>query len=504
MSRVRVPASQDFASESAFCCYWCWCFVAPDNPRVFPRFQAKMTADQAKERILLVLFGLLPEAIFDSTLIPLFPFIVRHLLPNEPESNVGYYTGILGSSFYMPLFIMNVVWGAASDRVGRKPILLIGMLVSMLTTLGLGLSLSFPLTLGCRVVAGLFGANSTIAKGMIGDISRDQRARAWGYAMYGSVYGLSGILGPLLGGLLANPVVIYPNWFAKDGFFDRYPYLLVCALPTALSIIAIPLSAIYIKNSAHSYTEIIEDESNDESMVGIPLEPIEPLGGSDSILRTRSPNNTKKQPASIEEGIETVEEFHFFSWNTMGPILLYMTIAYTNMNYMTSMPLFFSASPKGGGVGMNSRDTALQFTMLAMTKLSVQFFLFDRVLVYAGSAKKVYRFGMLLYLPAHACIPILSSIDGPLRALVSAYVMISFGVCESLGYLSVILMITESQKASNLGLAHGLASTCSALVRALCPTISGVLWEWGVSLQWPWLVFYSGFMFALMGVISSS
>jgi hypothetical protein len=39
-------------------------------------------------------------------------------------------------------------------------------------------------------------ANSTVAKGMIGDITSTTEERAWGYAMYGAVFGVSGVIGP--------------------------------------------------------------------------------------------------------------------------------------------------------------------------------------------------------------------------------------------------------------------------------------------------------------------
>lgn len=149
-----------------------------------PRFNRRKFFNHmsSKLKILILLTGVIPEAILECSLIPLYPFIVRHLLPNEKE--VGYYAGLLGSAFYLPSFIMNIVWGAASDKFGRKPILISGLIAGLISTVGLGISESYTLTLACRFLAGIFGANSTVAKGMIGDIARDQRSRAWGFAMY--------------------------------------------------------------------------------------------------------------------------------------------------------------------------------------------------------------------------------------------------------------------------------------------------------------------------------
>lgn len=139
-----------------------------------------MVEKNMRIQIFILLSGLIPEALINATLIPLYPFMVRSLLPNETE--IGYYAGILGSLFYFPSLIMNVVWGAASDRVGRKPILIAGIIVCGIATLGLGLTKSYSVTLGCRFLAGVFGSNPIVAKGMIGHMARDQPSRAWAYS----------------------------------------------------------------------------------------------------------------------------------------------------------------------------------------------------------------------------------------------------------------------------------------------------------------------------------
>ena len=69
-----------------------------------------------KTQILYLLISIVPEALQDAMLIPLYPFMIRFYLPDIPESQVGSYTGLLISSFYFPLFLMNLVWGKISDK----------------------------------------------------------------------------------------------------------------------------------------------------------------------------------------------------------------------------------------------------------------------------------------------------------------------------------------------------------------------------------------------------
>lgn len=71
-----------------------------------------------RKQIFLILVSIAPEGILEAMLIPLYPFLVTRLLGDTPE--VGYYTGLFSSAFYMPLFLMNIVWGGISDKYGRK------------------------------------------------------------------------------------------------------------------------------------------------------------------------------------------------------------------------------------------------------------------------------------------------------------------------------------------------------------------------------------------------
>lgn len=100
----------------------------------------------------------------------------------KSDKHTGYYTGLLGSAFFLPLFITNALWGSLSDKYGPKRILVFSLAFGVVATTTLGLAESFWLALAARALAGIFGANSTIAKGRLGAISEAQ-TRAWGYSV---------------------------------------------------------------------------------------------------------------------------------------------------------------------------------------------------------------------------------------------------------------------------------------------------------------------------------
>ena len=83
--------------------------------------------------------------------------------------------------------------------------------------------------------------------------------------------------------------------------------------------------------------------------------------------------------------------------------------------------------------------------------------------------------------------------------------MALIGVAEVLAFLSVIVLITESVTdqlgTGMLGLVHGLASTCSATVRALSPLTAGTLWGQGSA---PLVFGFNGFLILVLGIVGSA
>jgi cyanate permease len=113
---------------------------------------------------------------------------------------------------------------------------------------------------------------------------------------------------------------------------------------------------------------------------------------------------------------------------------------------------------------------------------------------------------MILLLPVHIVLPCLRLLGVTELTLFSGFIIVScmilIGIAEVLTFTSVIILITESvsdqpESLKSLGLIHGLASTCAALVRAFSPTISGALWEFGKSR----LVFsFNGILVLFLGI----
>ena len=99
-------------------------------------------------------------------------------------------------------FVFAPIWGRVSDRVGRRPILLLGLLGSVAGYTLFALAGTLSLLFLGRILMGIFGATIPTAQAAVADVTAPQD-RARGMGLIGAAIGLGFILGPALGGLLS-------------------------------------------------------------------------------------------------------------------------------------------------------------------------------------------------------------------------------------------------------------------------------------------------------------
>jgi len=141
--------------------------------------------------------------IFLTVFIDLIGFgIVLPLLPSYAAAFHVSDTaiGILVASFSLMQFLLAHWWGRLSDRVGRRPVLLVGLTGSALSYLLFALAGNFWVLLLSRMVAGGMGATINVAQAYLADVTApERRARAMG--LIGAAFGLGFVVGPAIGGV---------------------------------------------------------------------------------------------------------------------------------------------------------------------------------------------------------------------------------------------------------------------------------------------------------------
>lgn len=133
----------------------------------------------------------------------IFPILPALLSEVTHAGNVAPYIGIMTALYAAVQFVFAPVLGALSDRIGRRPVLLISLLGAAINYLLLAFAGSLTLLFIGRAIAGLTSANVSVATAYITDITEeDQRARRFG--LMNAMFGIGFIVGPVLGGTLGD------------------------------------------------------------------------------------------------------------------------------------------------------------------------------------------------------------------------------------------------------------------------------------------------------------
>ncbi|GAB4506084.1 MAG: tetracycline resistance MFS efflux pump [Anaerolineales bacterium] len=150
-----------------------------------------------KSRQILILFiGLFIVMVGFGIIIPILPYFA------ESMGATSLHLGLLMASYSLMQFIFAPIWGRYSDRVGRRPVLLLGLLGFGFTFFMFAMSSHLWMLFAARILGGILtSATLPTAMAYIGD-STSERERGGGMGLMGAAMGLGMIFGPAIGGYL--------------------------------------------------------------------------------------------------------------------------------------------------------------------------------------------------------------------------------------------------------------------------------------------------------------
>jgi MFS family permease len=457
-------------------------------------------------------------------------------LPNgEPpsDSTVAKQAGVLAAAFTGAQFLTAIMWGrlADSEAFGRKRVILIGLLGTAIGSLGFGFSKSFAAAVFWRCLGGMLNGNIGVMRTMISEIVREKKYQSRAFLLMPMTFNIGVIVGPLLGGWLADPVSSYPGIFGPGGsvggekgvrWLMRFPY----ALPNVINACFLVGSAMGILFGLEETLEALKHKPDYPVQLrrwvfraftrrGSPHEytvvPHTSLGltGRDVELQSPSTPDIQTQPkvrrrlpfrriwtrnvilTFLAHGLLAM---HVGTFNNLWFVFLSTPRYDPHNKHNTTLPLGYKPHAPftfTGGLALPPPSIGTALAILGVIGISMQLLLFPTLSFKLGTTRS-FRLSLLLFPFSYLLAPYLavipSSVAAPEQAS-GAWVWLGITLVLAVQVTArtfalpstAILVNNCCPHPSVLGSVHGIAQSVSSFTRTVGPVLGG--WLYGVGLN---------------------
>lgn len=411
-----------------------------------------------KFQIAVVIFLQIGEPLSSFSIYPYINQLISELdITGGDDKRVGYYAGLVESLFFATEALTVFHWSQLSDKIGRKPVLLLGLFGSMVSMLCFGLSKTFWGLIASRCLTGLLNGNIGVMKSVMGDLT-DSTNRAEAFGLLSLVWTIGCTAGPFLGGFLSHPHERFPSLFGAP-FWREYAYFLPCLAVSSYSCISFLVTIFFFK-------ETVKARKKDSSALSEP---------STSLFAVQS-------EGPIESDSVPFQDLMIY------PVLLsvsnYTSLSFLHICLYALLPLFLAMPIEIGGLGLHPPTIGLILGAHGGLSGGTQSLVFARVVRYLG-ARKAFLCSMCAFVPAFLMFPVVSlmaRVDGfhaPVWGLLIT--MLIFVAITDMGYGSIFMFVTASApNKRSLGGTNGLSQMAVSIARAVGPALSTSLFSFAV------------------------
>lgn len=340
-----------------------------------------------KQLVMLAIIALSEQTALNS-ISPYLPQMASSF-PEVDPSEVGVYVGTIASSYALAQFVTNFFWGWLSDRIGRKPVVLIGTILTAACFVAFGFCKTFSQAIVVQVLMGLSNGNQGVISTCLGEITdRSNQSRAFIYLPI--VYGIGGITGPFVGGLLVSK--------AGQSSKKLYPYLLPNLVSAGVLIVDLVLTMFFLEESleeakdlpplGHRVTNLFTRawqfaSSTRPSYLKLPLPyhssrvegdgTVEEDGDSGS-----DANSHTSVPKFLPEQTKTLRASQVLNRDTLLLLISYGIFQFANISYNSLYPIFGQAAPPLGR-GLSPKEIGVSLAFAGAATIFVQIAIFGRL-----------------------------------------------------------------------------------------------------------------------------
>ncbi|KAJ1311352.1 hypothetical protein OPQ81_009845 [Rhizoctonia solani] len=429
-----------------------------------------------------------------------YPFvnsmIVEIGVTDDPE-RVGFYSGLIESVFSVMSLIMIMPCGYASDHIGRKPVVLVGLGGLSISIVSFGLSKSLAGMILSRCIGGALGASWAAIRVMTGEMT-DRSNQDTALSMMNISYRLGQIIGLPLGGLLAHPE---RRWRVfQTPFWNEYPFILPCFVGAAFSLVSVLFGFFFVEETLPSKIKTRRKAKRSPYSSGSSTPPVPksttPLLSDENELETNQPS---KKP----------------TWRTvMTPSILSLVVNNACMCIASEMlfsvyPLFAFTPISSGGLGMSEAQIGTQMSIRAVVHI-LMMLVYSKVNRSLGTVR-LYQVTMAFWSLVVLGFPFLhwvASQTGIKSILFNAAQFIFFVMWSICGFAWVCMgsMVNDaSPSAEALSLINGISQISIVLPQAISPALANSLFAVSVDkhLLGGNLVWVLLFVFTCLGFLHS-
>ena len=207
-----------------------------------------MMKNEKLNRIVLILLSLFIVMLGYGILLPILPYYTERLaLKNNLDADlINFHIGLLTSIYPLFQLLFVIFWGKLSDRYGRKPIIIIGLIGFIIMQILTGLATSIAMLYVARIIGGILTSSIIpVSNAYLSDItSETQRTKIMAWS--GMAYSSGIIFGPVLGGLLSQTDV---HWNYSFGQFHLDRFTVPFFLAALLGFVVLLSITIWLQNT---------------------------------------------------------------------------------------------------------------------------------------------------------------------------------------------------------------------------------------------------------------
>ncbi|KAJ6494415.1 major facilitator superfamily domain-containing protein [Mycena sanguinolenta] len=424
--------------------------VAPTTRTPIPKFQLSI--------LVLIQFA------EPMTWMVISPFVVQFVretgITGGDETKTGFYVGILESSYSLAQALTVYQFGRLSDIYGRRPLLLLAPLGLGVATLGLGLSSSFWTLYAFRIVQGGFTANLNVAKAVMNEIS-DHSNVADIFSSLQLMWSIGSTIGPVVGGVLANAAIKWPDTLGKIALLRTHPYLLPCLVSSSVCFTAFAFGFVGLRETLPSAIERAKNKAKNRH----PRE-TDPLLSADENVTFATIT-----PPPLRE---------LLTRDVRVALLNHALFFFCQMAYLTLIPLMYSTPIALGGLGLQPQEIGIIMGLCGMSNALVQVAFGGRFIRYFG-ARRVFSLGFCALMLLYCVFPLLSvftrragRVDTMVRMLIVCQLCLISVLYFTFAATMLFIMNSAPNRAS-VGSVTGLSQMVATISGGFAPSITSSL-----------------------------